>query len=113
MTRWFSMVGLLAMVFLAGGLVIGDDKDAKKDTKGVKSGKLPVYYSRLGLSDEQKKKIQEIQGEYLPRIQELENQIKELRKKERVAVEEVLTDSQKVRLREILLEKAPPDKGKN
>jgi hypothetical protein len=112
MTRLFSVVGLLAVVFLVGGLVVGDDKDLKKDTKAVKSGKLPLYYSRLGLSDEQKKKLQEIQGEYLPKIQELENQIRELKKKERVAMEEVLTDSQKARLREILLEKAPAEREK-
>ena len=94
------------------GLVTGDDKDIQKDTKAVKVGKLPAYYSRLGLSDDQKKKVQQIQGEYQPKIQELENQIKELKKKERLAVEEVLTDAQRARLREILLEKAPAERDK-
>ncbi len=112
MMRSFALLGFLAVVFLASGLVSGDDKDVKKDTKVVKSGKLPAYYSKLGLSDEQKKKMQEIQSEYLPKIQELEDQIKALRKKERTAIEEVLTDSQRARLRELLLEKAPPEREK-
>jgi hypothetical protein len=112
MKRTFSVLGLLGVAVLAGGLVMGDDKDARKDAKGLKSGKLPVYYSRLGLSDDQKKKIQEIQSEYLPKIQELEDQIKALKKKERAAVEEILTDAQRARLREILLEKAPGEREK-
>jgi hypothetical protein len=112
MMRSFSLVGLLAVVFLAGGLVVGDDKDAKKDVKVVKQRPLPLAYSKLGLSEDQRKKIREIRGEFGAKIQELEDQLKELRKKERVAMEEVLTDGQKARLRELLLEKAPPERQK-
>src|SRR5712664_534528 len=100
MTRTFSVIGLLAVVFLVGGLVIGDDKDVKKDGKGVREGALPPMWAKLGLSDEQKKKIHEIQGEYRPKIRELEEQIRDLRKKERVAMEDVLTDGQRTRLKE-------------
>ncbi len=110
MKRACTLIGVVAIVFVASGLLFGDDKDAKKDLKTVKQGSLPANYSKLGLNDEQKKKIKDIQGEYGSKIQELQDQIRELRKKERLAVEEVLTDTQKARLRELLLEKAPPDR---
>jgi len=110
MKRACTLIGVVAVAFAASGLLFGDDKDAKKDTKTVKQGALPANYSKLGLNDEQKKKIKDIQGEFGAKIQELQDQIRELRKKERLAVEEVLTDTQKARLRELLLEKAPPDR---
>jgi hypothetical protein len=110
MKRSFASIGVVAIVFTASGLLFGDDKDTKKDTKAVKQGVLPTNYGKLGLNDEQKKKIKDIQGEYGAKIQELQDQIRELRKKERLAVEELLTDTQKARLRELLLEKAPADR---
>jgi hypothetical protein len=110
MKRAFSLIGVVAVAFAASGLLFGDDKDTKKDTKVVKQGPLPANYSKLGLNDEQKKKLRDIQGEYGPKIQDLQDQIRELRKKERLAMEDVLTDTQKARLRELLLEKAPADR---
>jgi len=112
MKRACTLIGVVAVAFAASGLLFGDDKDAKKDLKVVKQGNLPANYSKLGLTDEQKKKLRDVQGEYGPRIQELQDQIRELRKKERIAMEDVLTDTQKARLRELLLEKAPPDREK-
>jgi hypothetical protein len=112
MTRLFSVVGLLAVVFLVAGLVTGDDKDLQKDTKAVKLGALPPNWAKLGLSDEQKKKARDIRTEYQTKIHELEEQIRELRKKERVAMEGVLTDSQRARLKELILEKAPGEREK-
>ena len=110
MKRAFTLIGVVAIVFVAGGFLFGDDKETKKDTKAVKQGNLPALYAKLGLNDEQKKKIKDIQGEYGTKIQELQDQIRELRRKERTAVEEILTDTQKARLRELLLERAPADR---
>lgn len=112
MKRAFTLIGVVAITLVASGILFGDDKDTKKDTKGVKQGSLPANYSKLGLTDDQKKKIRDIQGDYRAKIQDLEDQIKDLRKKERSAVEEVLTDAQKARLRELLLEKAPGEREK-
>jgi hypothetical protein len=103
MTRAFSAVGLLAVVFVVGGLVLGDDKDTKK---GVAKDRLPPGWAKLGLSDEQKQKVHDIQGEYGPKIHDLEAQIKELKNKERLELVKVLTDAQKARLGEIEKEKA-------
>lgn len=112
MKRTFTLIGVVAIVFVASGLLFGDDKDAKKDTKAVKQGALPANFAKLGLTDDQKKKIKDIQGEYGTKIQELQDQIRELRRKERLAVEDVLTDAQKARLRELVLDKALPDREK-
>src|ERR1700674_2686225 len=98
MKRSCALIGVVAIVFAASGFLFGDDKDTKKDTKVVRQGTLPPNYLKLGLSDDQKKKIKEIQGDYRSKIQDLEEQIKDLRKKERMAMEDVLTDNQRTRL---------------
>jgi len=78
----------------------------------VKQGALPANYSKLGLSDDQKKKVREIRSEYNSKIADLEERIKDLRKKERLAMEDVLTDTQRARLKELVLEKAPGEREK-
>ncbi len=97
-----GLVGALALVLVVGVIATADDK--KESTKGGE--KLPAQWGKLGLSDEQKQKIYSIEDEYKSQIDTLEKQVKELRHKEKVAMEAVLTDAQKARLKEILLEKA-------
>jgi hypothetical protein len=97
-------VGVVVMVFLAGGLLFGDD--TKKDTPKAK-GTLPTNWSKLGLTDEQKQKIYSIRSEHRTKIEALQREVKELQKKELEECSKVLTDAQKARLREILTEKAP------
>jgi wobble nucleotide-excising tRNase len=110
MSRSFTLIGVVVIVFAASGVLFGDDKETKSDAKIVKQGGLPANYGKLGLSDDQKKKIRDIRSEYTAKITDLEEQIKELRKRERLAMENVLTDTQKARLRELVLEKAPGEK---
>lgn len=97
-----SLAGTLALVLLAGVIATADDK--KDSPKGGE--KLPAQWGKLGLSDDQKSKIYSIQDEYKSQIEALEKQVKELRHKEKLAMEAVLNDGQKARLKEILLEKA-------
>ena len=101
---------MIVVVFAASGVLFGDDKETKSDAKVVKQGGLPANYAKLGLSDDQKKKMRDIRSDYNAKIADLEERIKELRKKERLAMEDVLTDTQKARLRELVLEKAPGEK---
>ena len=112
MNRSFALIGVVIVVFAASGFLFGDDKDSKSDTKVVKQGALPANYSKLGLSDDQKKKVREIRSEYNSKIADLEERIKDLRKKERLAMEDVLTDTQRARLKELVLEKAPGEREK-
>lgn len=83
---------------------------AGQDKSSSKGRQLPANWAKLGLNAEQKDKIYTIQNQYKAQIEDLQKQLNELRKKERTAMEAVLTDGQKTRLREILLEKAPGGK---
>ena len=102
---------LLAVMMVGVVVASGSSGDDKKDKAPVKvKGTLPPNWSKLGLSDEQKQKVYTAQSEYRGKIAELEVKIKELKKQEREEIEKVLTDAQKARLKELLLEKAPTEK---
>lgn len=97
--------GLLA---LSGGTV-GQDKgkkDEAKDPPTKAKGQLPPNWLKLGLTDAQKQKVYGIQSKYKDEIDKLEEQIKELKEKQRKESLEILTAEQKKRLEEILREKA-------
>jgi hypothetical protein len=108
----FVLGGMLAVALIGGGLLFGDDPKPKGQ------GRLPANWSKLGLSDDQKRQIYSIEGEYKTKIDDLQSQIDQLRKKERSEMSKVLTAAQKARLREIVAAKsgggdddtAPPKK---
>lgn len=102
MVRARVFVCIVAVVLVCSGALSGQDKADNKAR-----GQLPAKWSKLGLTDAQKTKIYSIQASYRGRIQELETKIKDLRRQERTELDTVLTDQQKTRLRELLLEKAP------
>lgn len=68
-------------------------------------GFLPSNWGKIGLSDAQKQEIYKRQAKYKAQIRALEQEIAELKSQERKELYEVLTDAQKDRLREIILEK--------
>lgn len=100
MRRLAVWCGLIAAVaLLSAAAVTGQDKKAKNK-------QLPQNYGKLGLSDEQKKKIYAIQDEYGDKINDLTKQLEALRKKQREEMAAVLTDEQRQELKKILSEKA-------
>ncbi len=113
MLRLATVMGsaILLAAFLVG---TGHSGDAKGGT-GKKIG-LPKYWSRLGLSADQKSKVIKLRTEYGAKIQALREQIDKLTKEERSELFTVLTTEQKKRLRQIYNEKAggdldtPPEK---
>jgi hypothetical protein len=109
MLRIRVMLAVLMVGVIVASGSFGDDKKADKTSAKVK-GTLPANWSKLGLSDEQKQKVYTAQSEYRGKIADLEAKIKELKKQEREEMEKVLTDAQKARLKELLLEKAPTEK---
>ena len=101
MKRWTTLTGLLAaMLLLSAAAVTGQDKKDK-----AKNKQLPPNYGKLGLSDDQKKKIYDIQDDYGPKIADLKKQIEELTKKQRQETAAVLTDEQKEHLTKIATDK--------
>jgi hypothetical protein len=69
--------GVLAVALIGGGMLFGDDPKPKGQ------GRLPPNWSKLGLSDDQKRQIYSIEAEYKSKIDDLQAQIDQLRKKER------------------------------
>jgi hypothetical protein len=118
-------VAALLVGLLATGWLLGDDTKGKNDKEPqvkVIKGRLPTNYKKLGLTEDQVQKIYSIQASYQAKIDELDQKKKALQKEEKAEMEKVLTEGQRLRLREILLgetgkEKAPardkvPDKDK-
>ena len=96
----FVMGGVLAIALVGGGLLFGDDPKAKGQ------GRLPANWSKLGLTDEQKRQVYAVESDYKGKIDDLQAQIDQLRKKERAEMYKVLTAAQKARLREIISAKS-------
>lgn len=104
MKRTKVLVASVVAVIVAGSFVFAQEK---KEPVFRGRGGLPPNWSKLGLTDDQKQKAYTIHAEYRGKIDDLERQIKQLRKAERTEMEKILTDSQKERLRELISERAP------
>jgi Spy/CpxP family protein refolding chaperone len=111
MVRLSGFVGMLVLILLVGGGLSGQDKSGsdKKDTPGKARGTLPQYWKQLGLSEEQRQKIYATQNKYQVQIDQLSQQIQELRKHRQSELEKILTDEQKARLRKILADRGPKE----
>jgi hypothetical protein len=92
---------VLVGVLLAGGLLFGEQQPSQKG-----KGKLPLYWNKIGLSDEQRKKVSAIMGEYKVKIDALKTEISKLEEEEKREMSKVLTDAQKEELRKIISGKA-------
>src|ERR1700736_3674971 len=97
MRRSTVVLSLVAVVLMAGGTLLG----ANKDEPAPKSkGHLPTHWSKLGLTDEQKEKIYAVQSKYKDDIEKLQKELNELKKKQVGELEDILTDEQKTHLRD-------------
>jgi hypothetical protein len=71
---------------------------------------LPMHFKKLGLSKDQEEKILKLRGEYDQKFAALRKQLQDLEVQERAAVEKLLTEPQKAKLKE--LREPPKDDGK-
>jgi Spy/CpxP family protein refolding chaperone len=101
-TKRLALLAVLALTLVSSGVMLAQEK-----AKG--RGSLPSGWSKLGLSDDQKKQVYSLQAEYRTKIDALQLQIDELKKKERAELAKVLTPAQKARLKEILASKSGAD----
>ncbi len=108
MVRLSSVVVVLTLALLGVGGLLAQDSKSKDSASKVK-GQLPQNWSKLGLSDEQRQKVYMVQSEYKEKVEALEKQLTELKKKQMDEMTKVLTASQKSKLREILNEKIGGD----
>lgn len=79
-----------------------EKKEAKKEVPPIAKPRLPNFYGQVGLSDEQKDKVEGIQKKYEPQIADLRAKIKELQGKLDTEAKSVLTADQKKKLEELV-----------
>jgi hypothetical protein len=101
MFRARVLLGLVVAAALVAGSIYGQDAKAKV--------KLPKGWSKLALSEDQKKQVATIRSKFGPQIQELQTKLQELRKQEETELNRLLTADQRKTLREIALKNVPPD----
>ena len=99
-TRLCVAVTALAVAMLAGNWLLGDSP--KPDDPPKSKGQLPAHFKKLGLSDKQVQQIYKIEASYREKILALQAQIDDLKKAQHLEVDDVLTDDQKARLKELL-----------
>jgi Spy/CpxP family protein refolding chaperone len=115
MRRLRIILGLpiLVAVALTASWSLGADDPPKKDPEKGAMHKLPTHYSKLGLTDAQKKKIYAIEDEIDPKIAKLKKEIEDLTQEKHTKVHDVLTDEQKKRLVELRNAADGPEKPKD
>ena len=99
--RRIALGGVLVGALLAAGMLFGQQPPASKA-----KGRLPPYWSKLGLSEDQRKKVFAIQGEYKDKIDALKKDISKLEDDEKRELSKVLTDPQRVELKKLIANKA-------
>jgi hypothetical protein len=105
----FTRATAAVAVLLAGGLAAQD-----KGTKGppaekaeAKGPALPVYWDKLGLTDEQKAEVLRLTAEYRPKRQRLLDELGQLDAEQARARVAVLTDDQKRKLVDLVGDEPP------
>jgi hypothetical protein len=97
--RRIVLTSILALALVGTSLLGDDPKPATKH-------KLPAFWSKLGLTEEQQEKAQQVLGDYQTKIDDLKKQIKALEAEQREKLEKILTEDQKTKLKELAAKKA-------
>jgi hypothetical protein len=91
-------------------------QDAEKSKQEAVSTKpfrrVPPYFSKAGISSDQKEKIYIIRGKYQPRIEALQKQIAEIQAQELAECESILLEPQKKVLDQLRSEGQSKSKSK-
>lgn len=107
-----TVAGSLVWIAIASRLVGEEGTETPKAVKKNTGNRLPKNYGKLGLTQQQKDRIYEIQGKYNPQISELEAKIKQLRSERDQMIESALTPAQRERLVELRGAGKEPTKAK-
>jgi len=99
MPRLRFLAPLLAVGVLTSGLLLGQDKKTDDREPIIVKARMPQYYSKLGLSDRQKKEVYKVRANYAAKIEELNKQIQALKDQEKADMEKLLTEAQRTQLK--------------
>lgn len=107
----FCAVVVFGLLILVGANLRGQDETepaantpsaAKPEAaEEERRGPLPTYFGKIGVSDEQREKLYDVQEEYEARLEELRQQLKALVRERDAKLESLLTPGQKLRLKEL------------
>jgi hypothetical protein len=100
-------VPVVAALLLAGGWLMGEDPKKPEDNPPPIKVALPTHWKKLGLSDQQHRDVLRVKGTYAAKIAELEQKVKDLKAEEKTELLMLLTETQKTRLKEILVGETP------
>lgn len=93
-----SLTLLVAIVALVASLSAQEiDSTAKKKRRGP----LPFYFGKIGVDDDQREKLYDIQDSYDDKLKALRLEMKKLLAERDTAMEATLTPGQKLRLSEL------------
>jgi Spy/CpxP family protein refolding chaperone len=95
-------IGVLLAGLAAALLLVGEGYSGDKGTKTKTKSKLPLFFSQLKLSKEQRSAIDSIQSTFSKKMDEL-------KKQEQQELLKILTPEQRTRLRRIIAEKVGLD----
>lgn len=101
---------LMGLSCLAVALIVASGQSGGDKTQPKTKVQLPTHFKKLGLSDEQKKKVYEVRAGFASKIQALQEQLDNLKKADIQECVKLLTDDQRALYRKILTEKIPDDK---
>jgi hypothetical protein len=102
-------LGVLTVLLALPLLAVGQEKTTKQYTKKADEAPAPVIvrsqlpkgWKALGLTDKQKKEVLTTRARFVVKRKALEEQIKALKDEEMTALEKLLTDAQRSRLKEL------------
>ena len=100
---------ILAIAITAGAMTtLAQTKSSSKSSEKTKSKatskyhRLPTHYGQLSLNDEQKADIYKLKEDYGLQIDELQEQLAELKEKQAEAIKDVLTRTQVTALNKLI-----------
>jgi Spy/CpxP family protein refolding chaperone len=112
----FAATSSLALLLAAGWLMGQDNKAGSDDATPAPTkvkGALPPNFKQLGLTEDQKQKVLKIHATYRAKIDALKEQISQLTSEERAELNKVLSDTQRIKLRELRSHEAEPAKSES
>jgi Spy/CpxP family protein refolding chaperone len=109
-----AVTASLALLMVAGVLMGQDGKSTQDDATPAPTkakGVLPKYFKSLGLTDDQRQKVVKVHSAYAAKLATLKEQMEQLASEERGELNKILSDTQRIRLRELILKE--PDSSKD
>jgi hypothetical protein len=97
-SRITCLVIAITSLTLAGGI---SAQESDNTAKAKRRGPLPSYFGKIGVDDDQRKKLYSVQESYQDKLAALRKEMKALLAQRDTEMEALLTPGQKLRLQEL------------